>query len=258
MRSEEPKKKPRVSVCITTHDRPTIERAIRSVLKQDFKDYELIVVDDCSDTKMPYVPVNARVIRNPKNLGSTKSLNIGLRIARGEYIAILDDDDFWTDPKKLSKQVSVLDEHPEVMVVGTNATVNILDSRGNTVRIVETHYPETDTELRNAMLPNNSIAHVTAMYRRGLLYDESLPRSKDWDMMARLGKMGKLANLPDNTTTFCERRDVKLKARDSLYKLKVVWRYRNDYPGFWGAFLSESPRFAAFSILSLLTRKGSS
>jgi glycosyltransferase involved in cell wall biosynthesis len=107
-----------------------IEKSIRSALRQSFSDFELIILNDCStdDTErvvFSFMSQDKRIvyIRNDKNLGLAKTLNVGLGTAKGEYIARLDADDEWIDVDKLKKQVSLLDKYPEYTLVGTGAVV---------------------------------------------------------------------------------------------------------------------------------------
>lgn len=102
---------PRVSVIISTYDRAALlPRAVNSVLAQTFSDYELIIVDDCSsdDTQeviAEFTDPRIRSVRHKENRGLPASRNTGVRNAKGEYIAFLDDDDEYT-PERLSLQVS--------------------------------------------------------------------------------------------------------------------------------------------------------
>ena len=105
---------PKVSVVITTYNRAALlPRAIRSVLAQTYEDYELIIVDDCSTDDTPevvqrFADSRIRAVRHSDNRGQSAAVNTGIRLARGEYIAFLDDDDEWVD-RKLSRQVRTLD-----------------------------------------------------------------------------------------------------------------------------------------------------
>jgi glycosyltransferase involved in cell wall biosynthesis len=103
----------KVSVIITTYKRPHyLKEAIDSVLGQSFKDLELIVVNDdpigfeAEKIVLSYDDPRVVYVKNEKNLGGVKSLNIGLKTAKGEFVAILDDDDVWLDKDKIQKQVS--------------------------------------------------------------------------------------------------------------------------------------------------------
>ena len=104
---------PRVSVVITTYNRASLlPRAVDSVLAQTYEDYELVIVDDCSTDDTPevmrtFADSRIRAIRHADNMGQSAAVNTGIRLARGEYIAFLDDDDEWVD-QKLQRQVETL------------------------------------------------------------------------------------------------------------------------------------------------------
>ncbi len=110
----------KVSVIITTYKRPDyLREAIDSVLKQSFKDFELIIINDDPEgkevEKILMLQRDPRIIyiKNKENLGGAKSLNIGLKRAKGEYVAILDDDDAWLSRDKLERQISFLDNNSD-------------------------------------------------------------------------------------------------------------------------------------------------
>ncbi len=105
------------TVIICTYRRPhLLPRAIRSVLGQTYRNLELIVIDDCSQDETASVVAQFADLRvschvNESNLGLPASRNAGLRLAKGELVAFLDDDDEWL-PEKLSLQVALLDATP--------------------------------------------------------------------------------------------------------------------------------------------------
>lgn len=87
----------------------TIRQAVESVLNQTYKNFELIVVNDCSEDKTAeivrsYSDPRVRLIENEVNSGVSKTRHTGVLVASGDWIAILDSDDMWT-PDKLEKQV---------------------------------------------------------------------------------------------------------------------------------------------------------
>lgn len=280
-----------VTVIITTAGNKIAELgvAIRSVLMQTYKDLELIVVSngenvqEMTDFLNSFKDIRIRSIfpvYHSSEYASVKNLNAGLRYAKGKYITILDDDDYWTDPQKLEKQVKFLEDHSDYVAVGTNGTV--VQSGG----ILETNLPLDDATLRENALLNNPIAHTTSMYRRvplhtPIFYDEKLKRAKDWDLFLRLGSIGKfgfcnkLANLPDNTVTWKDVRTMKKRRNDAYWCLKVMWKHRhnailgsfdefrdgvdginkrwyNQYPHFAKAFTNNLFRWTVFTILSVL------
>ena len=110
---------PLVSVILPTYNREKyIAKAIESVCRQSYKNLELIIVNDAStdatnelvDNLAKYNP-KIIILRNEMNLGIVASLNKGIEVAQGKYIARLDDDDVWCDDKKIEKQVEFLEKN---------------------------------------------------------------------------------------------------------------------------------------------------
>ena len=117
---------PKVSIVTTTHNQEAyVRRAFDSFVAQqvDFP-VEIIVADDASTDSTPAIireyaeryPHLFRPIFRPENLGLNRNLVGALAIARGEYIALCEGDDYWVDPLKLSKQVVFLDGNPQTAV----------------------------------------------------------------------------------------------------------------------------------------------
>ncbi len=112
---------PTISVIMPVYNvEAFVADAVRSVLKQTFGDFELLVIDDCSPDRSVEIceafnDPRIRVIRHSKNRGLAGARNTGIRHARGKLLAFLDSDDFW-HPEKLAIQVAHLAERPEVGV----------------------------------------------------------------------------------------------------------------------------------------------
>lgn len=111
---------PLVSVVIPTHNRrELLDRAIRSVLDQTVSDFEIIVVDDASDTDLgldrPELAGPLKVIRNDVAVGAQRARLIGTQQARGRFVALLDSDDWW-GRDKLEKQLRIAIENDNVFV----------------------------------------------------------------------------------------------------------------------------------------------
>lgn len=237
---------PRVSVVMATWNRANfIDRAIESVVGQTFVDWELIIVDDGStdatrETVGRWVERDGRIKYLPiEHTGKIARVsNEGLRVAAGEFIAILDDDDWWIDPSKLAKQVAFLDAHRDYVACG--GWFVVVDQDGN--RVSRVGKPASDAAIRRVALFANPIANSTAVFRRTVgLYDESLSQFADWDFWLKAGVVGKLCNLPEyflayrmwgGGSSFVNQR---ANARAAEV---IIWRYRAKYAGFVRAFIS--------------------
>jgi glycosyltransferase involved in cell wall biosynthesis len=213
----------------------------------------LIVIDDGSSDKTPeiisrYQDSRIKIIKNKENLGFVKSLNKAINYAKGEYIARIDDDDFWSDLKKLEKQVEFLENNPEYVLVGCG--VIKANKQGKEVR--KYLFPEKDEEIREIMLIANPFAHTGVVFKRKAWeavggYDEKLYFSQDSDLWAKLGKIGKLYNIREYSVCVLDDSQNRTKKRvhyHLLLKQKIRLRHRKDYPHFlkayligWGAYL---------------------
>lgn len=114
---------PQVSVLMPVYNAEKYLRAsIDSILAQNFKNFTLILINDGStDTSeeiaLSYTDPRVVYLKTKANMGVARTRNIGLALARGEYVALLDNDDIAL-PTRLEKQVAYLEAHPEVGVVG--------------------------------------------------------------------------------------------------------------------------------------------
>jgi len=235
---------PTVSIVLVTYNGSQhIRKAIESVLAQTFSNYELIILDDGPGDDTTRVvkefDQEERIIyvRNEPPLGLFQSANYGLRKARGEYIARIDDDDVWLDDEKLKRQVEFLDTHPDYVLLGMG--IVSLDEGGEV--LARTLLPEGDDEIRDKMLAQNCFAHSSVMFRKSVAmecggYREARrPYSEDYDLWLKLGTKGKLANLPIYGFGYTRRnRGVAFAFRErflvAIKDLYLCGRYRDQYP----------------------------
>jgi glycosyltransferase involved in cell wall biosynthesis len=128
---------PRVSVCMPTYNYARyLPEAIESVLSQDYSDFELLVIDDCSgdDTRgvvQKYADTDSRIVFsvNEKNLGMVENWNLCLAKARGEYVRFLFGDDMFSRPDALRAMVHCLDSDKDISLVGSPRNLIDADSR---------------------------------------------------------------------------------------------------------------------------------
>jgi len=158
---------PKVSVVMTAYnDLRFLDAAIDSVLRQDFEDFELIVVDDGTGRRDLFEPIRRRdarirVLVNPANIGTAASANRGIEAARADIIARLDADDI-SEPTRLSRLVEALSEDPELGLVGSACI--LIDESDRTLGTQP--MPETDLEVRWTILFHNPFYHSTTAFRR--------------------------------------------------------------------------------------------
>lgn len=192
---------PRISVVMPLYNNAKfIEESVESVLQQTYKNFELIIIDDCSKDGSikrieKYQDPRIKIIRNNKNIGVAKSLNKGLGIAKGEYIARCDSDDV-NLPQRLNKQLKFLSKHKDCIVVGSNAL--LINERGRKVGV--TNQPQTDPDIRKNILIRNPIIHPSTMYRRDLIskigsYRAFFNGVEDYDLWFRVINRGKIYNM---------------------------------------------------------------
>jgi glycosyltransferase involved in cell wall biosynthesis len=180
-----------------------VDEAIRSVVEQDFEDFELLVVDDGSTDRTAEVldawkkrDSRMVVVTSPSNQGISAALNLGLAHARGRYVARLDSDDLMT-PRRLAAQVAVLDAQPEVVLVA--CAFDIVDLAGTHLRTWNEHAPR---EVTAFLLPfYNTIGHGTVMFRLADVleeggYSHQYPTCEDYDLWSRLSRRGTIETLP--------------------------------------------------------------
>ncbi len=176
-----------------------IREAIDSILNQTFSDFEFIIIDDASTDKsveiiQSYTDSRIQLIVKPQNSGYTNSLNYGLKIAKGEYIARMDSDDI-SLPTRFEKQVAYLDRNPDVVLCGANYTIIGTD---NVYKLTE-----NNDEIQMYFITDNCIAHPVVMLRNSvlkkyaILYDVTKEPAEDFDLWVRLFNYGKLHNLQE-------------------------------------------------------------
>lgn len=194
---------PRISVLLSVYnDELYLKEAVESVLKQTFPDFEFIIVDDGSNDSTAAI-LNSfndnRIVRikNEKNIGLVKSLNRGLDVAKGEFIARMDADDI-SLPNRFLKQIEYLEKNHEVGVLGTQ--MKQIDKNGNFIELLIP--PSTHDLIVWKMLFGCSIYHATVMMRRDLVinvggYDPSYKHIEDTELWSRLINVTRFANLQE-------------------------------------------------------------
>lgn len=177
-----------------------IKEAIDSILNQTFTDFEFIIIDDCSTDSTAeiikaYTDERIKYYKNEKNLGVAETLNRGLDLATGDYIARMDSDDI-SLPKRFEKQVKFMGKHRDVSVLGTS--IEFFGAMSG-VRF----FSGTHEELKVDLLFDCCFAHPSVMIRRetlvkeGYRYDNAFNKMEDYNLWTEVVKRYKLATIKD-------------------------------------------------------------
>ena len=192
---------PKVTVLMPVYNAaPFLAEAMRSILDQTFQDFEFLIIDDgstddsaaiigaCTDSRI-------RLAGNGRNLGLVASLNRGLELARGEYVARMDADDI-SLPERLERQVRFMDAHPQVGVCGS--WVRLFPEKHAGIWKL----PETFEDIRCWQFHTVGVAHPSVMLRRkffrehALWYDPQYRHIEDYELWGRAMQHMQFANIP--------------------------------------------------------------
>lgn len=197
---------PKISVVMSVFNGSRfLSKAIKSVLNQSMNDFEFIIIDDGStDDSLKIIQEFAvkddriRVVINKENIGLANSLNKGIDLAVGKYIARMDADDI-TVPDRFEKQMTFLENNPKIFVLG--GSLRYLEEDG-TLGLVS-GYPLSSGLIKWQLFFGNPMAHDAVTFRRelfskhGIRYDGNLRTTQDFDLWVKIGSNFQMANLPD-------------------------------------------------------------
>lgn len=194
---------PFFSVVIPTHNRlPLLIRAIDSVLKQTFKDFELIVVDDHSSDNTGSVvktisDPRVKYTLNKRIKGACGARNVGIFSSKGKWVAFLDDDDEWL-PDKLFSQYNLIQNSDTL--TGMICTDYALIKGTNHKPIIIKNRPEG--WIHKKLLYGYQIGCLSSVVVRSVIlrningFDERFKSNQDWDLWYRISKISKVDNVP--------------------------------------------------------------
>ena len=180
-----------------------LRESIESILRQTFTDFEFLIIDDASTDDslriiQSYSDPRIKLVRNPTNLKLIDTLNKGIMLAAGKYIARMDADDI-SMPDRINKQVAFMEANPGTGICGTFFEHISKDGQtGNRVK-----YATADQDIRFRHLYQIQLCHGTSLIRaqvlkdHALFFDKRYIHAEDFEFWTRVSRYCKLANIPE-------------------------------------------------------------
>ncbi|VAX35716.1 hypothetical protein MNBD_UNCLBAC01-516 [hydrothermal vent metagenome] len=183
---------PIITILMTVYNgEKYLKDSIESILKQTYQDFEFLIINDKStdnsaDIINSFNDFRINIVTNDKNIGQTCSLNKGLKLAKGKYIARMDADDK-AFPYWLEHQLNFIKKNPEYTVVSTKASV--MDVNNRITKILNS--PQSYQEIILKCLVGSPINHVGSLFKKDIIlecggYDENFKIAADYDLWSRL------------------------------------------------------------------------
>jgi glycosyltransferase involved in cell wall biosynthesis len=195
------KKYPEVTVLMPVYNgEKYLRESIESILNQTFKDFEFLIINDGSTDGSVLIveeykvkDPRIRLVHNKVNMNIIPTLNRGIELAHGKYIARMDCDDIAL-PKRLEKQVKFMEKNQNVDICGS--WIRMFDKADSVVE-----YPENHEEIKCALLFYNALAHPTIIMRKSFLDKNNVryskPPAEDYELWQRLSFKTRLCNIPE-------------------------------------------------------------
>lgn len=222
---------PKISAVMALYNTPYnyLKATVESILNQVFSDFELIVVDDAStieykDFFQQFKDERIKYIKLEKNAGPGHARNVGIKEAKGEYIAITDSDDIYL-AQKFEIQKKFLDENPDISLIGCSFRFS---NRKNIAFV-----PLKDKDIKTFMLFNSPLNNPTIMFRReeflnkNLFYTEDINFAEDYELWIDAMFSGvKMENLEDFLMIYTRRTGQlsKTKLEKQIAILKKLYK----------------------------------
>jgi glycosyltransferase involved in cell wall biosynthesis len=247
---------PKVSVLMSVYNGGSfLKAAIESILNQSYQDYEFLIVDDAStdgslDIIRSFEDDRIVVIENSQNCGLIYSLNIGLKIAKGTYIARQDADDI-SYPERLAKVVEYLDANADVGLVGTS--IRLIDSSGSKI----TNWSNPKSAYANIWLLffNTCVFHPTSIFDRALAlsvggYSSEYKYAEDYKLWSDIAKSKAINNLDQILLDYRVHNDA-VSSLNNKEQSDVRYRISSEnIKNFLGEVLDSESAINEFQVLS--------
>lgn len=193
---------PKISVVMPVlNGEKYIKQSIESILVQTFKDFEFIIINDASEDNTEKIILSfnddrIRYYKNEENIGIPRSLNKGIQLVKGKYIARMDADDI-SLPNRFEEQFNYLENNYDIALVGS--WVEFIDENGNKKNIWKV--PSDFLLIKFFLLSGNCLAHSSIFFRKSFIdkiggYNNDFKYSQDYELYLRMLSDFKLYNIP--------------------------------------------------------------
>jgi len=251
---------PLVSVILTTYNwkEKRLSKTIESVLKQTYKNIELIIINDASTNNIEDVILwyckkfkNIVYLKNKKNSERSYSRNKWILESKWKYIAFIDDDDIWEDKDKIKKQINFFTRNNNVVLCGTSMIK--INETDNEIQKIE--MKEGNKNLKETLLQCNQFALSSVMIKKEVLcfswlFNSNYNKAEDYELRLRIWKYWELWNI-QNSYIYYRMRQWNTTSRNLLkieaYAFKFMRENKRYYPNFFKSIL--------YRIMKLLPNK---
>lgn len=246
---------------MTTFNEPKnyIQQSIESVLNQTYTNFELLILDDSSNSETIQAidsfkkDIRVNVVREKRRMGFVHALNKGMKMAKGKYIARMDADDICFNDR-FEKQIKYLEAHTDIDILGGN--MKIIDENGNILS--QRQYPCSKFSLKFSSVFRSPVAHPTVMFRRSIIeknmfYDDLFKKAEDLEFWLRLRNNGfKIANMPEYVLYFRISGDLAKKRNSEHFSYSFRARSKNFS---WRYFYLDIPSILFAKLYSIVPSK---
>jgi glycosyltransferase involved in cell wall biosynthesis len=233
---------PKITVVMPVYNgEKYLDTAIKSILNQKFTNFEFVIVDDASTDNSveiinSYQDQRIKLIKNNVNLGIPTTRNKCLQESSGEYVAVLDCDDY-AYPSRLAEQLEFMENNPDFGMVGS--WVELIDENDDLTGEVWNE-DEPSQKIPCRLLFHNYFAHSAVLLRRsaldtvkinGEIYRKDYPNAQDYDLWVRISKKFKVWNIPKVLIKYrVHSHCISLKAANLVEQLtcKIVTEQMNN------------------------------
>lgn len=216
---------PKITVLMPVYNgEKFLHKAVESILSQTFEDFEFLIINDAStdnsrDIILSYCDPRIRLIENKRNMGLTFSLNKGLKLAHGEFVARIDADDV-SLPQRLEKQLRYITEYTDVGMV--SCWYDVIDENGGRISTAKSVFTYEDIYYNLTFY--NCLGHSTVLFNKKLVlslggYDETYKKAEDYALWYKLSRVSRIEILTE----------VLVKMRKHSSNISYVFKDEQDH-----------------------------